>query len=218
MSSRRPFDSVPRLRSAQSRASERESRDAQAGVPSRVEGRRGLIIIYTGNGKGKTTAARGMVLRALGHGWRVLVIQFFKGDWPVVFGEIEMAKRLAPQLEVLQLGKGFVKHMGDQKPFEEHLAAAQEALRVARERITSGAYDLIVLDELIYAIDYAGVQLISLEEVLSLLDAKPPTLHMVLTGRNAPQALIDRADLVTQMQEIKHPWQQKIPAQVGVDY
>ena len=180
--------------------------------------RRGLTIIYTGHGKGKTTAALGAVMRALGHGWRVLVIQFFKGDWPVVFGELEMAKRLAPQLEVLQLGKGFVKHMGDQKPLGEHLAAAQEALRVARERITSGNYDLIVLDEIIYAIDYADVQLVTLEEVLALLDAKPPSLHLILTGRNAPQALIDRADLVTEMREIKHPWQQKIPAQEGIDY
>ena len=180
--------------------------------------RRGLIIVNTGNGKGKTTASLGVVLRALGHGWRVLVIQFFKGDWPVVFGEVEMAKRLAPQLEILQLGKGFVKHMGDAKPFEEHLAAAKDAVRIAKEQITSGTYDLIVLDEIIYAIDYAGVQLISLEEVFGLLEAKPPALHLVLTGRNAPQALIDRADLVTDMQEIKHPWQRKIPAQVGIDY
>ena len=180
--------------------------------------RRGLIIIYTGNGKGKTTAALGAVLRALGHGWRVLVIQFFKGDWPVVFGEVEMGKRLAPQLEVLQLGKGFVKHMGDKKPMEEHLAAAKEALRIAKEKIISGVYDLIVLDELVYAIDYAGVQLVSLQEVLGLLDAKPPSLHLILTGRSAPQELIDRADLVTEMREIKHPWQQKIPAQEGIDY
>ena len=180
--------------------------------------RRGLVIIYTGNGKGKTTASLGAVLRALGHGWRVLVIQFFKGDWPVVYGEVEMGKRLSPQFEVLQLGKGFVKHMGDHKPFAEHQAAANEALRVARERITSGTYDLIVLDEIIYAIDYAGVQLVTLEDVLGLVDAKPPALHLILTGRNAPQALIDRADLVTEMREIKHPWQQKIPAQRGIDY
>ena len=180
--------------------------------------RRGLVIVYTGHGKGKTTASLGIVLRALGHRWRVLVIQFFKGDWPVVFGEVEMGKQLSPQLEVLQLGKGFVKHMGDAKPFEEHLAAARETLRIAREKIASGVYDLIVLDEIIYAIDYAGVQLVSLDDVLALLDAKPPSLHLVLTGRNAPQALIDRADLVTEMREIKHPWQQKIPAQVGIDY
>ena len=180
--------------------------------------RRGLVVIYTGDGKGKTTAALGMVLRALGHGWRVLVIQFFKGDWPVVFGELEMGKRLAPQLEVLQLGKGFVKHMGDRKPFKEHQQAAAEALETARERIASGRYDLIVLDEIIYAIDYAGVQLVSVEAVLALIDAKPPALHLMLTGRNAPQAIVERADLVTEMREIKHPWQQKIPAQAGIDF
>lgn len=180
--------------------------------------RHGLTIIYTGAGKGKTTAALGLVLRAMGHGWKVLIIQFFKGDWPVVFGEVEFAKGMAPQVELLQLGKGFVKHMGDAKPFDEHVAAAKDALRTARERMLSGRYDLIVLDELIYAIDYAGVQLVSLQEVLELIDAKPPTLHLVLTGRNAPQALIDRADLVTEMREIKHPWQKKIPAQLGIDY
>jgi len=176
------------------------------------------VIIYTGNGKGKTSAALGAALRALGHGWRVLVIQFFKGDWPVVFGELEVGKQLSPQFEVLQLGKGFVMHMGDAKPFDEHLAAAKEALRVAKERMASGVYDLIVLDEIIYAIDYAGVQLVTVEEILELLDARPPSLHLILTGRNAPDALIARADLVTEMREVKHPWQQKIPAQVGIDY
>jgi len=180
--------------------------------------RRGLLIVHTGDGKGKTTAALGVALRALGHGWRVCVIQFFKGDWPVVYGEVQMGQRLAPQFEILQLGRGFVKHMGDKKPFEEHRQAAQEALRVARERMVSGAYDLVILDELVYAIDYAGVSLVTLQEVLDLVDAKPPSLHLILTGRNAPQALIDRADLVTEMREIKHPWQQKVPAQQGVDY
>jgi len=182
------------------------------------DARRGLIILYTGNGKGKTSAALGAALRALGHGWRVLVIQFFKGDWPVVFGELELSKRLSPHFEVLQLGKGFVKHMGDAKPFEEHVAAAKDALRVAKERIITGGYDLIVLDEIIYAIDYAGVRLVSVEEVLELLDARPPSLHLILTGRNAPPAIVERADMVTEMREVKHPWQQKIPAQAGIDY
>ena len=182
------------------------------------ESRRGLIILYTGNGKGKTTASLGLAFRALGHGWRVLVIQFFKGDWPVVFGELQMSGRLAPQFEVLQMGKGFVGFMGDKKPLEEHRAAAREALATARARMASGAYDVVVLDEIVCAIDYAGIQLVSLEDVLSLCDAKPSSMHLVLTGRNAPQALIDRADLVTEMQEVKHPWQQKIPAQLGVDY
>ena len=180
--------------------------------------RKGLIVVYTGDGKGKTSAALGAALRALWHGWRVLVLQFFKGDWPITFGEVALSERLKPQLEVRQLGKGFVKYMGDKKPMDEHLTAAREALAVARECIMSGRYELIILDEIIYAIDYAGVQLISLEDVLGLLDLKPPSLHLILTGRNAPQAIIDRADLVTEMTEVKHPWQQKIPAQVGIDY
>ena len=180
--------------------------------------RRGLVIVYTGDGKGKTTAALGCALRALGQGWRVLVLQFFKGDWPVRFGELEMGKRLSPQLEVRHVGKGFVKYMGDRKPFDEHLQAARDALQQARAAITSGAYDLIILDEIVYAIDYAEVRLIGLDDVLGLIDAKPPHVHLVLTGRNAPQALIDRADLVTEMREIKHPYQQGIPAQLGIDY
>lgn len=180
--------------------------------------RRGLTIVYTGNGKGKTSAALGAAFRALGHGWHVLMIEFFKGDWPVVFGEVELAKRLHPQFEVLQLGKGFVKYMGDQKPLDEHLAAAKAAVRKAFESIHAGTYDLIILDEIIYAIDYAGIQLVTLDEVLALMDGKPPALHLILTGRNAPAAIMDRADLVTDMTEIKHPWQQKIPAQIGIDY
>src|SRR3989338_10772813 len=95
--------------------------------------RRGLVIVYTGEGKGKTSAALGGVLRALGHGWRVLVIQFFKGDWPITFGEVALGERLKPELEVRQLGKGFVKAMGDKKLFDEHLTAARGALQEARE-------------------------------------------------------------------------------------
>ena len=180
--------------------------------------RRGLTIVYTGNGKGKTTAALGCALRALGHGWKVLVLQFFKGDWPVQFGELEMGKRLSPQLELRHVGKGFVKFMGDRKPFDEHLQAARQALEQARAAISSGAYDLVILDEIIYAIDSADVRLVGLDDVLGLIDAKPPHVHLVLTGRNAPQPLIDRADLVTEMREIKHPYQQGMQAQVGIDY
>ena len=180
--------------------------------------RRGLTIVYTGDGKGKTSAALGAALRALGHSWRVLVLQFFKGDWPITFGEVALSERLKPQFEVRQLGKGFVNYMGDKKPMDEHLAAAREALAAARECIASGRYDLIILDEIIYAIDYAGVQLVSLEEVLELIDARPASVNLILTGRNAPQAIVDRADLVTEMTEIKHPWQKKIPAQAGIDY
>ncbi|MBI3332539.1 MAG: cob(I)yrinic acid a,c-diamide adenosyltransferase [Candidatus Omnitrophica bacterium] len=180
--------------------------------------RKGLIIVYTGDGKGKTSAALGAAMRALGHGWRVLVIQFFKGDWPVVYGELELAKRLSPQLEVLQLGRGFVKIMGDKKPFGEHVEAAKAALSLTKEKIFSGQYDLIILDEINYALGYLDFKLVELEDVLDLLRNKPPDLHLILTGRNAHPDVIELADLVTEMREVKHPMKKGIPAQQGVDY
>lgn len=180
--------------------------------------RRGLIIVYTGDGKGKTSAALGAALRALGHGWKVLMIQFFKGDWPVVYGEVEMAKRLHPQFEVLQLGRGFVKIMGDKKPFGEHVEAAKAALELTRERMMSGQYDLIILDEINYALGYMDFKLIELEDVLQLLREKPPELHVILTGRNAHPRVVEMADLVTEMKEVKHPMKSGVPAQQGIDY
>lgn len=178
----------------------------------------GLIIVYTGDGKGKTSAALGCAMRALGHGMRVLMIQFFKGDWPVVYGELELAKRLHPQFEVLQLGRGFVKIMGDKKPFSEHVEAAKAALELTKERIFSGQYDLIILDEINYALGYLDFKLIELEDVLELLRTKPPELTLILTGRNAHPKVIELADLVTEMKEIKHPMKRGIPAQQGIDY
>lgn len=180
--------------------------------------RQGLIIVYTGDGKGKTSAALGAAMRALGHGWKVLVIQFFKGDWPVVYGELELAKKLHPQFEVLQLGRGFVKIMGDKKPFAEHVEAAQAALQLTRERLLSGNYDLVILDEVIYALGYLDFKLIELKDVLQLLKEKPPQTHVILTGRNAPPEIVEAADLVTEMREVKHPMKKGIPAQQGVDY
>ena len=180
--------------------------------------RKGLVVVYTGDGKGKTSAALGAAMRALGHGWKVLIIQFFKGDWPVLYGELELAKKLHPQFEVLQLGRGFVKIMGDKKPFSEHLDAAKAALEITRERMRSGQYDMIILDESIYALGYMDFRLIELADVLQLIKEKPPQMHLVFTGRNAPPELIEAADLVTEMREVKHPMKKGIPAQQGLDY
>ena len=180
--------------------------------------RKGLTIVYTGDGKGKTSAALGAAMRALGHGWKVLMIQFFKGDWPVVYGELELAKKLYPQFEVLQLGRGFVKIMGDKKPFSEHVEAAKAALTLTREKMFSGQYDVVILDEVNYALGYMDFRLIELEDVLELIRTKPPQMHLILTGRNAPPEVIEAADLVTEMRKIKHPMKQGIPAQQGVDY
>jgi len=180
--------------------------------------RTGLIIVYTGDAKGKTSAALGAAMRALGHGWKVLMIQFFKGDWPVVYGELELAKRLHPQFEVLQLGRGFVKIMGDKKPFAEHVEAAKAAMQLTRERMESGQYDVIILDEINYAIGYMDFKLVELEDVLQLLRDKPSEMHIILTGRNAHPKVVELADLVTEMKEIKHPMKKGIPAQQGIDF
>src|SRR3989338_8118129 len=178
---------------------------------------KGLVIVYTGDGKGKTSAALGNVFRALGHGWRVLVIQFFKGDWPIVFGELESAK-LHKNLEILQLGKGFVKIMGDKKPFKDHQIAATEAVKLAKEKILSGKYDLVVLDEVNYAVDYLDIRLVELKDLIEIIEKKPEHTHLILTGRDAKKEIIELADLVTEMKEIKHPFQKGIPAQKGIDY
>ena len=184
--------------------------------------RKGLVIVYTGDGKGKTSAALGAAMRALGHGWKVLIIQFFKGDWPVVYGELELAKKLHPQFEVLQLGKGFVKIMGDKKPLKEHQAAAANALKTAEKKILSGKYDLVVLDEVLCALDSAGVKLISAKDLIALLKKTPRGTSVILTGRLGnivlKKQVFAQADLVTEMKEIKHPFQKGITAKKGIDY
>ena len=177
-----------------------------------------MILIYTGNGKGKTSAAMGGVFRALGHGWRVLVVQFMKGDWPVVFGEKESAKR-HPKLEFLQMGRGFVKIMGDKKPLSVHREAARQALALAGKKIASGRYDLVVLDEVFVALNYQkGKRLLTEGELMKFLKKAPLKAHLIMTGRNAHERFIKRADLVTEMREIKHPFQKGKPAVKGIDY
>ncbi len=176
------------------------------------EKRQGLVMVYTGNGKGKTTAALGLALRAVGYDWHILMVQFIKGDWK--YGELESYQRLAPNLELKRMGKGFVRILNDDKPFEDHVAAAKAALQYVKDHLNSD-YDIIILDEINVAI-HEG--LVSSEEVLEVVRNRPKYLHMVLTGRYAPQELIDAADLVTEMREVKHPFQQGILAQPGVDY
>jgi len=177
-----------------------------------------MILVYTGNGKGKTSAAMGGVFRALGHGWRVLVIQFLKGDWPIVFGEKESAKR-HPGLEFLQLGRGFVQIMGDKKPIRVHRTAARGAFKIAEEKILSKKYDLVVLDEVIVVLDGGKIPgLVSLATLLKLLKKVPTKTHIILTGRNAPPKLVQIADLVTEMKEVKHPFKKGIQALKGIDY
>jgi len=174
--------------------------------------KKGLILVNTGNGKGKTTAALGMALRAWGQGMKILVIQFIKGGWK--YGELKAAEKLGANFEMRQMGGGFIKGKDDQS-LDEHRHAALEALDAARAEISSEKYDMIILDEILYAIHYG---LVALDDVLALLDKKPGSLHLVMTGRNASPEIIERADLVTEMREIKHPFTQGIPAQKGIEY
>lgn len=173
----------------------------------------GLVIVYTGGGKGKTTAALGMVLRALGHGYKVAMVQFIKGSW--YYGELSSSSRLEPNFEFIAAGKGFVGIIDDKKPIEEHVAAAREALKISKEKITCGKYDLVILDEINYA---ANLKLISAEDALELISLKPEKTTLVLTGNHADSRVIDAADLVTEMREIKHPYKEGKKAKRGVDF
>lgn len=176
-------------------------------------GTRGLVIVYTGGGKGKTTAALGLALRAVGYKKKVKIIQFIKGTWRS--GELESLRRLYPQIEVVLAGKGFVKIQNDKRPFREHLQAAQEALRLAQKTVRSKKYDVVILDEINYAVKG---NLISIKDVLNLIKTKPSSVHLVLTGNFASPQVIKKADLVTEMKEIKHPVHKGIKAQKGIDY
>jgi len=174
---------------------------------------RGLVIVYTGNGKGKTTASLGLAVRALGYDLNVLMLQFIKGSW--FYGELDGAKKMAPNFSIISLGKGFVGIIDDNKPLSEHQRAAEEALREAKERMLSGKYDILILDEINYA---TSMKLISVKGVLDLIRSKPRKLTLVLTGNNVDQQVIDVADLVTEMKSIKHPFEKGMSARKGVDF
>lgn len=173
----------------------------------------GLVIVYTGKGKGKTTAALGMALRALGHGFKVVMVQFIKGEW--FYGELSSSNRLEPDFELVAAGKGFVGIIDDDKPRRDHVSAAKEALRISREKISSGKYDLVILDEINYAVN---LNLISADDVLDLIKNKPKHTTLVLTGNHADEKVIEIADLVTEMREIKHPYKRGRKAKRGVDF
>lgn len=170
---------------------------------------KGLIHVYTGPGKGKTTAALGLGLRAAGAGFNVHMIQFMKGRR---YNELNAIEHI-PNFTFSQHGRD--EFVSKQHPEQIDIEMAQEGLSYAKHLIEEGKYDLIILDEINVAIDF---QLIALEEVLKLLEGKPENLELVLTGRYAHPELVKKADLVTEMLEIKHPYQQGVPARKGVDF
>lgn len=173
----------------------------------------GLIVVITGHGKGKTTSALGIALRAVGYDMKVCIIEFMKGD--MYAGEIGGIKRLYPNVELHLTGKGFCGIMGNPYPFEEHRANAQDAIKLAKEKMLSGDFDIIILDEINNALK---LNLVDLLQVLELLDKKPPLIHLILTGRDAHPEVIKRAHTVTEMKEIKHAYKQGIEPQKGIDY
>lgn len=193
-------------------------------------GRVGLIHIYTGAGKGKTTSALGMALRAVGGGLKVIMIQFLKTSNR--YGELEGANRLKPNLEILQMGPECVRlvkdpdadpectgcmecHVDPDNPRVTDLEAARKALEYAEECLGANKYDLVILDEINYAVEF---KLLSVEDVVSVLKNKHPAVEVVLTGRTASPEFIKLADYVTEMREIKHPWRAGMAARRGIEY
>jgi len=190
---------------------------------------KGLIIVITGDGKGKTTSALGLALRSIGQGNKVLMIQFLKGARS--YGEIKSSGRLSPDFEIIQVGKDcvysersreryqcetcdFLCHVNPTNPNPQDRQAAEQGLRLAQEKVKSGLYQMVILDEINYAISYG---LIPLDGVTRLLREKPPETHLILTGRGAHPEIIKMADLVTEMLEIKHPFQKGIKSIKGID-
>jgi cob(I)alamin adenosyltransferase len=171
---------------------------------------RGLLIVHTGKGKGKSTAALGLVMRALGHGKRIGIVQFVKGKW--TSGERAVLERFPDQVTLKIMGEGFTWDTQDRT---RDIASARAAFEAARAMLADPAFDLVVLDELNIVLRY---DYLPLDEVRAVLAARRPGLHVVVTGRNAKPELIEDADLVTEMVEIKHPFRDGVRAQVGIEF
>ncbi len=174
---------------------------------------KGLLIVYTGPGKGKTTCALGTAFRAVGQGLRVLMVQFIKGSWH--YGELDAAKMLGDdKFEIRPMGRGFVK-VGGAETDPEDIRLAEECWEAGRAAIYSGTYDLVILDEINYTISY---KMLDAEKVAEALKGRPEQVHVICTGRNAHPLIVEEADLVTEMKEVKHPYTKGILAQRGIDY
>jgi len=171
---------------------------------------KGLLMVFTGNGKGKTTAALGLAFRALGHGQKVAIIQFIKGSWK--YGEMESARVFSGSLDFHVMGRGFTWKSDD---LDKDIALARKAWKFACTTMAENRHQLVILDELTYLITY---NMIKEEEILKGLAARPDGMHVVVTGRGASKGLIAAADLVTEMKEIKHPYVSGIKAQKGVEF
>lgn len=184
------------------------TRRLPTGAPAVPRQRQGLVIVNTGNGKGKTTAALGVLFRAWGRGMKVAMVQFIKSSGN--YGELRALRKAG--IEVITLGGGFTWLSRD---INRDIDLACRAWEEARARLLSGSYDVVVLDEMTYAVTYGWL---SVDEVIAVLKERPGHVHVIITGRNAPTELIEYADLVTEMREVKHPYQKGIRAQPGIDF
>jgi cob(I)alamin adenosyltransferase len=173
---------------------------------------KGLIIVHTGPGKGKTTAAMGTALRAVGNGMKVLMLQFLKGSWH--YGELDAVKHFGDNFVMKQMGRGFVK-VGGAEPDPEDIRLVEQAWNEAEHAIMSGGWDLVILDEINYAISY---RMLDAAKVVETLQHKPEQVHVILTGRNAHPTIIELADTVTEMRQVKHAYEKGVLAQRGIEY
>lgn len=182
-----------------------------------------MLYIFTGNGKGKTTAALGAAMRAVGEGKRVLMVQFIKGPWKsgedvarIILQDNPSTSSGSPAFRLVKMGKGFVGILGDSLPRAEHERAAEEALAYAKQEMESGTWDIVILDEVNNAMQ---LKLIAEESVLAFVkESAGKVEHLILTGRDAPEGLIAMADLVTEMRDLKHPYEKGVKGKRGLEY
>ena len=175
--------------------------------------RKGLIVVITGNGKGKTTSALGMAVRACGHNMKVSIIQFMKGD--LYAGEWDGIKKMSSNVELTSTGKGFCGIQGNPYSHEEHRENAQNAIQLVSQKMESGLFDILILDEINNAVK---LKLVDLPQVLDIIKRKPTLMHLILTGRDASPEIIELADTVSEINEIKHAYRKDIEPQPGIDY
>jgi cob(I)alamin adenosyltransferase len=188
----------------------RKKKEARNRILATKTEERGLLIVHTGKGKGKSTAAFGMVFRAIGHGYKVGIVQFVKGAWGT--GERDVLENFSELVTIRAMGEGFTWDTQDR---QRDIAAARTAWKAAREMIADPSYKMVLLDELNIVLRY---EYLPLEEVVEALRNKPRDLHVIVTGRNAKDELIEAADLVTEMTEIKHPFRSGVKAQPGIEF
>ena len=188
----------------------RKKKEARTRMLATKTEERGLLIVHTGKGKGKSTAAFGMVFRAIGHGVKVGVVQFVKGAWGT--GERDILENYPDQVTIRAMGEGFTWDTQDR---QRDIAAAKAAWETAKEMIADPSYKMVLLDELNIVLRY---EYLPISEVIEVLRDKPRDLHVIVTGRNAKDELIEIADLVTEMTEIKHPFRSGVKAQAGIEF